>query len=311
MIHFEKKILIVLIGPTAVGKTRVAIELAQWLRTDIISIDSRQFYKEMSIGTAKPTDKERKTVPHHLVDFLSVTSPYDVKSFEQDALLSVEQVFGQHDYAVASGGSGLYAKVLCEGIDDMPQANEAIRQKLGLRYEKEGLEALINDLKKKDPTYYQQVDLKNHRRVLRALEVIECSGQPYSLYREKDQSVQRPFKIIKIGLNREREELYNRINLRVDLMIDKGLIDEAKRLYPFRNTKALQTVGYQEVFPYLDGQYDLEEAIRLIKRNSRRYAKRQLTWFRKDADIQWFSASQPLSTLREELQAYLKPILGI
>jgi len=301
----DRPYLLVLIGPTAVGKTAVAIQLAQWLDTEIVCADSRQFYREMEIGTAKPTIEEQNTVPHHSVDFLSVQQPYDVKDFEQDALQALEKIFSRKAYAIATGGSGLYVKTLCEGIDDIPEVSEEIRSKLQQRLENEGLAKLVEELQQKDPAYCAEADLQNPRRVLRALEIIATTGEPYSDFRNLNSTAERPFHIIKIGLYREREKLYARINQRVDQMIKMGLLEEARRLYPYRHHNALQTVGYQEIFPYLDGQYDMDEAVRLIKRNTRRFAKRQLTWFRKDTEIQWFDADKNTAELLADIRSYL------
>lgn len=303
--------LLVLIGPTAVGKTEISISLGQWLNTEIISTDSRQFYYEMNIGTAKPTTEERKTVPHHLVDFLSIHTPYDVKSFEQDALRAAEDIMSRKSMALATGGSGLYVKVLCEGIDEMPDGDEGIRKELENRLKHEGLASLAEELKDKDPEYYASADTKNPRRVLRALEVIESSGKPYSFYRQENSGQKRDFSILKLGLERERQSLYERINLRVDQMVEEGLFEEAKQLYPYRHLNALQTVGYREIFPYLEGVYDREEAVRLIKRNTRRFAKRQLTWFRRDPEIQWFDAGQEKNKVMEEMQSYIGKMLKL
>lgn len=303
--------LILLIGPTAVGKTNIAIELALWLSTEIVSTDSRQFYKEMNIGTAKPTQAEQAKVPHHLVDFLSVQDSYDVKQFEQDALKALSEIFQHKEVAVATGGSGLYVKTLCEGIDEMPDVPENIREQLAQRMENEGLQSLLEELKQVDLSYYEQVDLHNHRRVLRALEVYHATGKPYSSFRSRQSGQEKhPFQVLKLGLNREREELYQRINSRVDQMIREGLFEEAKSLYAFRHQNALQTVGYQEVFPYLEGAYDEQEAIRLIKRNTRRFAKRQLTWFRKDTEIQWFELSGREAEALHEIKDYLTQSFG-
>lgn len=308
-IYNKTSCLLVLVGPTAVGKTELAISLARWLDTEIVSTDSRQFYQEMNIGTAKPTENERKTVPHHLVNFLSIQTSYDVKSFEQDALEAIQNIFNRKTFALATGGSGLYVKVLCEGIDEMPQGSEDLKKNLAKRLEQEGLESLANELQAKDPVYYHSADIKNPRRVLRALEVIESSGKPYSSFRQQKKNQIRPFRTIKIGLQRERETLYKRIDQRVDQMLSAGLFEEAERLYPYRHLNALQTVGYQEIFSYLDGAYDRTEAIRLIKRNSRRFAKRQLTWFRKDEEIRWFDAGKERAQLEDEVKHYLQQVL--
>lgn len=298
--------LILLVGPTAIGKTNIAIELALWLGTEIISTDSRQFYKEMNIGTAKPSANEQALVSHHMVDFLSVQDSYDVKQFEQDALRSLYKIFQQKAVAIATGGSGLYVKTLCEGIDEMPDIPEDIRNQLQLKLDNEGLQSLVDELKKVDLTYYEQVDIHNHRRILRALEVYQATGKPYSSFRNQPSNREnRPFQILKLGLSRDREELYQRINIRVDQMIGQGLFDEVKALYPHRKTNALQTVGYQEIFPYLEGAYDEQEAIRLIKRNTRRFAKRQVTWFRKDSEIQWFDLSGREALAIKEMKEYL------
>lgn len=298
--------LILLIGPTAVGKTNIAIELALWLDTEIISTDSRQFYKEMNIGTAKPTSEEQAKVPHHLIDFLSVQDQYDVKQFEQDALQTLSKIFQKKAVAVATGGSGLYVKTLCEGIDEMPDIPEDIRGHLQQRLDSKGLQSLTEELKKVDPSYYKTVDLHNHRRILRALEVYHATGKPFSSFRNMaSRPENRSFQILKLGLNRDREELYQRINSRVDQMIVEGLLEEARSLYSYRHINALQTVGYQEIFPYLEGAYDEQEAIRLIKRNTRRFAKRQFTWFRKDPEIQWFELSGRETEAIHEIKDYL------
>lgn len=277
-------------GPTAVGKTELAIELAKYYQTEILSTDSRQFYQEMSIGTAKPTKEEQQEVAHHMINFLSVHQNYHVKQFEEEALKELEHIFAKKNMAIATGGSGLYIKTLCEGIDEMPEISSAVRNKWQGKLQEAGLAVLLSILKDVDPDYYQQVDLQNPRRILRALEVFDSIGIPYSEFRKSSKcTVQaRDFEVIKLGLTRERTQLYERINERVDNMIANGLLEEAKTLYPYRHLNALQTVGYQELFPYFDHQYDVEEAIRLIKRNSRRFAKRQMTWFRKDPDIRWF-----------------------
>jgi len=304
--------LIILLGATAVGKTSTSIALAQWLDTEIVSTDSRQFYQEMTIGTAKPTHEEQAEVPHHLVDFLSVRDNYDVKQFERDALQAIAHIFEKKPYAIATGGSGLYVKTLCEGIDEMPDTPEHIRQELQQKLEQEGLVSLAEELKMVDPHYYQEADLQNPRRVIRALEVYYTTKKPYSSFRNQSEAKEkRPFNIIKIGLAREREELYARINLRVDKMVKEGLFDEAKALQAYENHNALQTVGYQEIFPYLRGEYDKDEATRLIKRNTRRFAKRQLTWFRRDHDVEWFDLSKNEKQSLKSIKQYLKARLEI
>ncbi|MEM9671256.1 MAG: tRNA (adenosine(37)-N6)-dimethylallyltransferase MiaA [Cyclobacteriaceae bacterium] len=293
-------VLLVVVGPTAVGKTEICIRLAQHYGTEIISTDSRQFYREMTIGTAKPTEQELSQVHHHLVDSLSVTQPYDVKQFEQDALQILDNLYKKYPLVIATGGSGLYVKTLCEGIDAMPDITPEARYYWSNYLDSEGLDSLLETLKQVDPDYYQEVDRNNYRRVLRALEVYHSTGRPYSEFRQRKSSP-RPFKVIKIGITRERALLYQRIDQRVDLMIAAGLEAEACSLLPYRQQNALHTVGYQEWFPHFDGGYDRDEAIRLIKRNSRRYAKRQWTWFRKDPTVTWFDTGVDKDTLLADI----------
>ena len=299
-------ILIMIVGPTAVGKTAVSIRLAQHFSTEIVSADARQFYQEMTIGTAKPTAEELQQVRHHLVDFLPVRQPYDVKQFEHDALRAIQQIHARRPYAIATGGSGLYVQTLVRGIDEMPEVPAIIRQGLQQRWQQEGLLPLLAELQQVDPHYFAEVDQRNHRRVLRALEVYHSTHRPYSSFRRPTQGVTRPFRTLTIGLCRPREILYQRIDQRVDAMIAQGLIAEAQALYPWRNYQALRTVGYQECFPVVDGEYDVDEAIRLIKRNSRRYAKRQLTWFRKDSTICWFDVSLGMTQTVQNIIAHIK-----
>ncbi|MBJ6116724.1 tRNA (adenosine(37)-N6)-dimethylallyltransferase MiaA [Pontibacter sp. BT310] len=288
----KDKFVVVVVGPTAVGKTDLCVNLAAHFSTEVVSADSRQFYKEMQIGTAKPTIEEQQGVPHHFVNSHSIAEEYNAGAYEQDALQLLNTLFKEHDVVIVTGGSGLYVRALCEGMDEMPETDPAIRAKLTAKLESEGLEPLVNHLKSLDPEYYNQVDKANPQRVVRALEVCLSSGQPYSSFRKWDKTT-RPFKIIKIGLTRDRQELYDRIDQRMDQMLQQGLLEEAKALYPFRTHNALQTVGYKEIFDCLEGKYDWEEAVRLLKRNSRRYAKRQLTWFTKHPDeYTWFHPQQ-------------------
>jgi len=290
--NLNTKNLIVVVGPTAVGKTDLCVKLAAHYKTEIISADSRQFYREMSIGTAKPTPEEQKGIPHHFVDSHSITEEYNAGAYEQEALQLLEQLYKKHDVVIVTGGSGLYVRALCEGMDEMPETEPAIREQLTRILQTEGLEPLLQKLQELDPVYYSLVDKANQQRVIRALEVSLSSGQPYSSFR-KSERVVRPFRIIKIGLTRDRQELYARIDQRMDLMLEQGLLEEAKALYPYRHHNALQTVGYKEIFDYLEGKYDWNEAVRLLKRNSRRYAKRQLTWFTKHPDeYTWFHPQQ-------------------
>jgi len=283
---------VILAGPTAVGKTALSIHLAQRFQTEIISADSRQFYIETEIGTAKPSKEEMDGVPHHFINSHSIYDDYNVGQFEKDALKLLDELFGQHDVVFVVGGSGLYVKALCEGIDEMPAIPMEVRQSLNAEYQQYGIEYLQKKVKECDPEYYEMVDQLNPQRLIRALELYRATGKNMSFYRAREKQLDRPFNIIKIGLERPREELYERINLRMDQMIAEGLFDEAKKLYPYKDLNALQTVGYSEIFGFLDGEYDREEAIRLLKRNSRRYAKRQMTWFKRDDDFVWFSAEE-------------------
>ena len=286
-----KKTLLVIMGPTAVGKTELCIRLAQHLDTEIVSADSRQFYREMAIGTAKPTPEELAEAPHHFIGSHSITENYNVGDYEKDALACLEEIFTRKDFAILTGGSGLYLQVVTDGMDEMPEVKPEIREQLMQRVESEGLESLLPQLEQLDPTYFAQVDKANPHRVVRALEVCLSTGKPYSSFR-KQTKAERPFNILKIGLERDREELYERINERMDLMLEEGLVEEVKGLYAYKNHQALQTVGYKEIFDFMDGQYDWDEAVRLLKRNTRRYAKRQMTWFRRDDEIHWFSPKE-------------------
>ena len=282
------KYLIVIAGPTAVGKTALSIRLAQTLQTEIISADSRQLYRKMDIGTAKPDATELAAVKHHFIDVIDPDVEYSAGQFERDALHLLEELFHKYNTVVLAGGSGLYIQALCRGMDQFPEVPPAIREGLNQELLEKGLPALVEELQQLDPQFWGEVDRSNPARVIRALEVCRASGQPYSSFRQQ-QYAERPFKVIKIGLDRPREELYARIDERMDIMIAQGLFGEAERLYPYRELNALQTVGYQEIFAFMEGQYDQEEAVRLLKRNSRRYAKRQLTWFKKDPDFTWFN----------------------
>lgn len=298
--------LIVVVGPTAVGKTAFSIRLAEHYGTEIVSADARQCFRETTIGTAKPTAEEQQRVRHHLVDHLSVAQSYNVKQFEQDALAALAHIYQQSSWAVATGGSGLYVKTLCYGIDELPEVSAEVREALRQRWQNEGLAALVAELAQVDPAYHATVDRQNHRRVLRALEVYYSTGTPLSDFQGQKPAVARPFRICPVGLTLPRAVLYERIEYRVDQMIEAGLVEEARTLYPWRAQQALRTVGYQEIFPVFAGQYSVEEAIRLIKRNTRRYAKRQLTWFRQDSSIRWFDATLNLETLVDKITAYVE-----
>ncbi|MBV6427908.1 MAG: tRNA dimethylallyltransferase [Haliscomenobacter sp.] len=277
----DNKTLIIVGGPTASGKTALAIRLAQHFGTEILSADSRQFYREMAIGTAKPTPEELQLVKHHFIDSLSVNETYSVGDYERDALRLLGRLFQQHEVVIVTGGSGLYLKALCEGLDEFPETPLSIRQELEGLYKEKGLQALQNELEIADPVYYKEVDRQNPHRLIRALAVCRVSGQPFSSFRKKQFS-QRAFRPIYLELSWERAELYRRIDQRVLGMMEKGLLEEARTLLPLENLTALQTVGYQELFAHLRGETTLDEAIALIQQNSRRYAKRQLTWSRRD-----------------------------
>lgn len=298
---YKKSQLIVLAGATAVGKTGLSLQLAQSLNCEIISADSRQLYREMSIGTAKPNAEELAQVRHHFINSHSITEDYNVGQYEQEALATLDKIFQKNPFAIAVGGSGLYLKALCEGIDPMPDIPPEIRQNLRTRYEQEGLEPLLAELAQLDPQYFEEVDRANPQRILRALEVCQSSGKPFSSFRLNNQEKSRPFEMVKFVIDRPRESLYERINQRVEMMIAEGLEQEARSLYPYRAHNALQTVGYQEIFDYMEGKHDWEEAQRLIKRNSRRYAKRQLTWLRKQEGFEWLEAESALEMIEKKL----------
>lgn len=274
------KYLVVIAGPTASGKTKVGIELAKHFNTEILSADSRQFYREMNVGTAKPTAEELAAAKHHFVNTLSIDEEYSAGDYERDALKTLDKLFKKKDVVVMVGGSGLFIQAVTEGLNEFPEVPEGIRAELTAEYEKHGLWKLQKELKESDPDYYQFVDLTNHQRLIRALEICRATGQPYSSFRNQEKK-ERPFKTIFVVLKRDREALYDRINMRVDLMMRDKLHKEVEGFLENREANALQTVGYKEFFAYFDEDYDIYEAIRLVKRNSRRYAKRQLTWFRK------------------------------
>ena len=292
-----KRTLIVLVGPTAVGKTSLAVKLAKYYTTVVLNADSRQVFKEMEIGTAKPRNEEMDGIKHYFVNDRSLKDKYSAGIFEREALQLLERLFRDLKFVLLSGGSGLYINAVCEGFDSMPEIEVGVREDLYEELEISGLETLTKELSESDPQYFAEVDVNNPQRVLRALEIIRTTGQPYSVFRKKG-TVKRPFETIKIGIDRPREELYAMINARVDAMISKGLFDEVENLLEYRDLNAMQTVGYQEILGYLDGDYDKEEAIRLLKRNTRRFAKRQLTWFRKDQGITWFHPDEFESILK-------------
>ena len=282
-----KKLTIVL-GPTAVGKTDYAVSLAESLGTEIVNCDSRQIFKEMSIGVARPDEETLRRVKHHFIACRSVTEPYTAGMFELDSLALLEELFKKYDTVVMAGGSGFYIDALCKGLDDFPPADEQLREQLTRRVKEEGVESLRMDLKKLDPESYEAIDIANWQRVVRALEVTIATGRKFSDFKTST-AKQRPFEIEKIGLRRDRQALYERIDRRVDEMMKQGLLEEAKSLLPFRNLAALNTVGYKELFGYFDDSYPLDEAVSLIKRNTRHYAKRQMTWWGRDDSIKWLN----------------------
>lgn len=288
--------LIVLIGPTGVGKTELSLRLAEHFHTCIVSADSRQLYADLKIGTAAPTSKQLNRVPHYLVGTLKLTDYYSAARYEEEALATLGKLFRQHDTVILTGGSMMYIDAICKGIDDIPTVDTETRELMLQRYETEGLEKLCAELKLLDPEYYRIVDLKNPKRVIHALEICYMTGKTYTSFRTQ-QKKQRPFRIIKVGLTRDRAELYNRINHRVDIMIEEGLLEEARSVYPYRTLNSLNTVGYKEMFNYLDGIWELPFAIEKIKQNSRIYSRKQMTWFKRDEEIQWFHPEQETEIL--------------
>ena len=286
-----KKHLIVLAGPTASGKTATAIKLAEAFETDIISADSRQFYKELSIGTAAPTEEELSRTNHFFVQHLSIFDKYDVADYEKDVLFVLKNYFKLHDCIILTGGSGLFIDAVCNGLDAIPDVSDEIRNKVQKIYEDGGIKTLQDEVKRVDNEYFQIVDKQNPRRLQRALEVFYQTGMPYSTFRQKN-TAERDFDIIKVALLWDRDKLIERINKRVDMMMKQGLLDEVKSVYKYRHLNPLNTVGYKELFDYLDGKCTLEQAVEQIKISTRQYAKRQMTWLRKNIDYQWFTIDQ-------------------
>ena len=281
------KTLIVITGPTAVGKTRLCLDIAKHFDISIINADSRQIYKELSIGTVKPSAEEQQQVKHYFVGALSLQDYYSASLFETQVMELLNTLFKTSDYALMTGGSMMYIDAVCDGIDDIPTIDDETRATMKQRLVDEGLSKLCKELQRLDPEYYEIVDRQNPKRVVHALEICTMTGRTYTSFRKREKK-ERPFRIVKIGLNREREELYNRINARVDEMMQKGLLKEAKSVYSLRELNALNTVGYKELFDYFDGRWPLEEAVERIKGNTRRYARKQLTWYKKDPQICWF-----------------------
>ena len=301
---FMPHTLIVLIGPTGVGKTELSLSIAEHFQTCILSADSRQLYQELKIGTAAPTPSQLARVPHHFVGTLRLTDYYSAAQYEADVLEKLEELFQHNDTVVLTGGSMMYVDAVCKGIDDIPTVDNETRELMLQRYEEEGLETLCAELKILDPEYYQIVDLKNPKRVIHALEICYMTGKTYTSFRTQKHK-ERPFRIIQIGLTREREELYDRINRRVDEMMQEGLLEEAKSVYPFKHLNSLNTVGYKEIFNYLDGEWSLDFAIEKIKQNSRIYSRKQMTWFKRNPNIQWFHPEQ-----KEEIMNYINDQLS-
>jgi len=290
IVNRQSKILYVICGPTAVGKTELATELAEKLNTEIISADSRQLYRDIPIGTAQPSAEQLNRVKHHFIAERLLEEDYNAGMFERDALERLEILFKTHDMVVCCGGTGLYIKAICDGLDDLPEADEVIRKQLIERLEEEGLESLQNQLNQLDPIHFEKMDTQNPQRVIRALEVCLLTGKPFSSFHQGEKQ-KRPFKIIKIGMELPREEINERINKRVDSMLESGWLEEAKAVFEKRHLNALNTVGYKELFAHLSGKMTLEEATEKIKINTRRFAKRQMTWFKKDGEIRWFSST--------------------
>ncbi len=291
-----QKTLIVLIGPTGVGKTELSLSIAEHFHTPILSADSRQLYADLKIGTAAPTPEQLARVPHHFVGTLKLTDYYSAAQYEADVLARLDELFRTQDVALLTGGSMMYVDAICKGIDDIPTVDSETRTLMLKRYEEEGLETLCSELKLLDPEYYRIVDLKNPKRVIHALEICYMTGKTYTSFRTQSKK-ERPFRIIKIGLTREREELYDRINRRVDQMMADGLLEEARSVYPYRHLNSLNTVGYKEMFNYLDSEWTLDFAVEKIKQNSRIYSRKQMTWFRRDKDIAWFHPDQQTEIL--------------
>lgn len=300
-----QKNLVVVVGPTGIGKTSLAIALAKHYKTEILSADSRQFYKEMTIGTAVPAREELIAAPHHFIQHKSIHDDYSVGDFERDAIEKIDQLFQKHDLLVLVGGSGLYIDAVVKGLDVFPQVDQDIRKTLNSELTQKGIEALQNELSKADPDYAKKVDLQNPHRVIRALEIFRATGKPYSSFLGQKKS-DRAFKPIFLGINAERATVYERINKRVDQMMANGLLKEANSLYPYASLNALQTVGYKELFQYFEQGGDLENAVEEIKKNTRRFAKRQGTWFRKNEAIHWITPQTPI----KEVTAYIQEKLG-
>jgi tRNA dimethylallyltransferase len=295
--------LISIVGPTAIGKTALAIQLAKQFNTHIISADSRQFYKEISIGTAKPSGDELNEAPHHFINNKSISETYSAGDFERDALAKLEELFNEHSVLILVGGSGLYVNAVLEGLHEMPSVDNETRNSIIELYKAEGIESLQKKLRALDEERFHSIDIKNPQRLMRAIEIALLSKETFGELKHQQKKV-RPFKIIKIGLNSDRQELYDRINQRVDLMLNAGLLKECQSMYEYRNHYALQTVGYTEIFDFFDGKCELDQSIELIKQHTRNYAKRQLTWFRRDVDTAWFEPDS-----NKEILVHIKSLM--
>lgn len=300
MENTSENILISIVGPTAIGKTKLSIQLANYFNTEIISADSRQFFKEMSIGTAAPTPEELAQAPHHFIHNKSVTEHYSVGTFEKEALQTIKKLHQKHNVVIMVGGSGLYVDAVTKGLDYFPEVEASVREQLNLKLEEKGLQTLQLQLKTLDPLSYNSIAIDNPKRVIRALEICIGSGKPYSSFLNKDKN-KRPFKVISIGLKAERETIYDRINKRVDMMLSNGLLEEVKQLKPYQHLNALNTVGYKELFKFLNKEWTLEFSIAEIKKNSRRFAKRQLTWFKRNENTLWFDYKAPFDNIIEAI----------
>ena len=298
------KHLITIIGPTAIGKTNLAIRIANYFKTEIVSADSRQFYKEMNIGTAKPSNSELNSIKHHLINNKSINDNYNISDYEKDALKSIKSIFNKNDVAILVGGSGLYINTVLYGLDEMPGISNETRNSLYLDLELKGIKKMQEQLKLLDPASYSAIDINNPRRLIRALEVSISTGKSYSSFLKKKKK-KRDFNIIVLGINQERSELYNKINTRVDNMVESGLINEAKQLYNLKSLNALNTIGYREVFNYIEDKYSLDECINEIKKNTRRYAKRQLTWFKSIDNVEWITPDYNF----EKITAYINNLI--
>lgn len=299
------KHLITIIGPTAIGKTNLAIKIANYFKTEIVSADSRQFYKEMNIGTAKPSTSELNSIKHHLINNKSVNDNYNIYDYEKDALKSIESIFNKNDIAILVGGSGLYINTVLYGLDEIPGISAEVRNSLYLDLELKGIKQLQEKLKLLDPSSYRSIDINNPRRLIRALEVSISTGKSYSSFLKKKKK-KRDFNIIVLGMNQERLDLYKKINTRVDNMVESGLINEVKELYTLKGLNTLNTIGYSEVFNYIEDKYSLDECINEIKKNTRRYAKRQLTWFKSIDRVEWITPDYTF----EKVIAYIKNLIG-